>query len=106
VIVLDWERSLELLSLFILLRTECGLMLYIPYFRQARGACLMPLSRARLTKERSGLVLMARTLEHQPIVMELSQKVPMLGIGLSMVLKLSGDSNEVAASKAFDDINL
>ena len=84
----------------------------------------MPLWRARLIKERSGsllmptcfmilinsyfsgLVLMARTPEHQPILMELSLKALMLVIGLSMVLKLSGDSNKVAASKALDDINL
>ena len=30
----------------------------------------------------------------------------MLGIGLSMVLKLSGDCNKVTVSKAFDDVNL
>merc|ERR1712192_230870 len=71
-----------------------------------RGAYLTPLWRARLTKERSGLVSMARTPEHQPILMELSLKAPMLEIGHSMVLKLLGDSNKVAASKASDDINL
>ena len=54
----------------------------------------------------SGLVSMARTPEHQPILMELSLKAPMLEIGHSMVLKLWGDSNKVAASKASDDINL
>ena len=46
---------------------------------------------------------MARTLEHQPILMESSLKAPMLGIGPSMVLKLSEDHKD---SKASDDINV
>ena len=37
---------------------------------------------------------MARTLEHQPILMESSLKAPMLGIGPSMVLKLSEDHKD------------
>ena len=45
-------------TFLILLRTVCGLVLYISYCRQARGAYLMPLWRARLIKERSGSLLM------------------------------------------------
>ena len=48
----------------------------------------------------------ARTPEHQPILMESSLKAPMLGIGHSMVLKLSEDHNKIVDSKAFDDINV
>ena len=49
---------------------------------------------------------MARTPEHQPILMESSLKAPMLGIGPSMVLKLSEDHKDHKDSKASDDTNV